>query len=218
MRIAEIAEILAERAGKQFNVPFLEEMKDLVVIHRARILTNILEKKPQQKKLYSQSIVLDLEEANRDECAAVSECACEDVMVTTKEVPVPLKINTNPFDFVGSPGGYVAFAWTTFGGERYTKCSPLTGKNARYTLLNNKIYIFNDLNTEKIRVEAVWDDPRILAAYSCSAEENIPCYTATNDFVADAAIAELVIQDILIKELHILPQKEPIQVKADELI
>lgn len=218
MTLAEIAEIIAERAGKQFNVAFIEEMKDLVVIHRARILTNILEKKPQQKKLYSQSIVLELTEANRDECAELSNCACEDVTVTTVQVPTPLKTGTNPFDFVGSPGGYVAFGWTTFGGERYTKHSPLTGKNARYTLLNNKIYIFNDLNTEKIRVEAVWDDPRVLANYSCSAEENIPCYTATNDFVADAAIAELVINDILTKELRLLPEKEPIQVKTDKLI
>jgi hypothetical protein len=216
MTLIQISEILAERAGRQFDIPFKKELEDLVVIHRARILTNSLQKNPALKKYYSQSIILELEEVNKDECDEIAECNCENVLRTKEEIPEVLKIGVNPYDYFGSPGGAQAYGWTTFAAEQYLAASTYIGKRIRYTRLNNRGYVFNEKNAEKIRVEDVFADPRKLANFSCSAVENIPCYSATSDFVADEAVAQLVIESILTKELRLIPQEEKIEIKTDK--
>lgn len=216
MTLLTIAEIVAERAGRQQDIPFQDECADWAVAHRAIVLTSILSVRPQLKKQFSKAIVVDLIEVNKDECESIDECTCSDVLKTKTTIPPTLKIGPNPFDFVGSPGGYVSYGWTTFGSEPFLACNKFTGKKTRHTLLNDYVYIFNDLNTERVRIEGVWNDPRELAKFSCSGESFIPCYSASDDFIEDEAVAQQVIERILRLELHILPEKEKYQVKADK--
>ena len=216
MLLSQIAEILAERKGKQLDVPFRLQCEDLIVIHTARILTNILSKNPAQKKYYSKFIILDLEEVNKDECDELADCNCQNVLKTTKEIPQTLKVGSNIFDYFGSVGGSQPYAWTTFGSEQFMRTSKYTGKKARYTVINNYGYIFNEKNIPKIRIEDVFADPRKLATFSCSSESFIPCYSATSDFITDEAIAQLVIQSILQNEFRLMPDKEKIEIKEDK--
>lgn len=216
MTLETIAEILAERVGRQFDIPFTQEVKELIVMHRARILTNSLNKNPSLKKYYSQSIILELEEVDKDECDEVITCSCGSVLRTVKEIPEVLKVGVNPYDYFGSPGGAQAYGWTTFASEQYLATSTYTGRRIRYTRLNNRGYVFNDKNVKKIRIEDVFADPRKLANFSCSALEDIPCYSETSDFIADEAVAQLVIESILSKELRLIPQEEKIEIKTDK--
>lgn len=216
MTLIQIAEILAERVGRQFDIPFRKELEDLIVIHRARILTNSLSKNPALKKYYSQSIIIDVEEVDRDECDELTTCACEHILRTTQEIPEVLKLGVNPYDYFGSQGGAQAYGWTTFAAEQYLATSAVIGKRIRYTRLNNRGYIFNDKNIEKIRLEDVFADPRKLANFSCSAYDNIPCYSKTSDFVSDEAVTQLIIESILTKELRLIPQEEKIEIKTDK--
>ncbi len=216
MTLIQIAEILAERAGQQFNVPFKKEMEDLVVIHRARILTNSLQKNPALKKFYTQAIIVNFEEVNKDECEGLADCNCENILRTVEELPETLRVGVNPFDYFGSSGGFQPFGWTLFGAEQFMSTSKYTGKKARYTIINRHGYVFAEHNIEKGRIEDVWGDPRALAAFSCSSVEHIPCYSTTNDFIADEAVAQLVIESILTKELRLIPEKEEIEIKTDK--
>jgi len=216
MTLSTIAEILAERVGRQFDIPFQEELTELIVIYRARLLTNSLQKNPAHKKYYSQFIILDLEEVSKDECDDIIGCPCENIKRTVKEIPQSLKVGSNVYDYVGSPGGVEAYGWTTFASEKYMSSSKYTGKKARHTILNNRAYIFNDKNVEKIRVEDVFSDPRKLAEFSCSIEEFVPCYTTTSEFLTDEALTQLIIESILSKELRLYPQEEKIEVKTDK--
>lgn len=216
MTLPAIAEQLAERVERQFDVPFKLQLEDLAVLYYARFRTNSLNKNPALKKYYSQSIIVTLEEVNADECDELADCNCENVLRTTVEIPQTLRVGPNPYDYVGSPGGMQPFAWTTFASERFYTHNAYTAKLSRYTKLNNRIYLFNEKNLEKIRVEDVWDDPRQLGNFSCSALEHIPCYSATSDFVADNALAQLIIEEILVKELRFTPKEEKIEIKADK--
>ncbi len=216
MTLKQIAEILAERAGRQFDVPFKKEMEDLIVIHRARILTNTLQKNPALKKHYSQAIIVNFVEVNKDECEGLADCNCGNILKTVEEIPEALRVGVNLYDYFGSAGGFQAYGWTTFGAEQYLATSKYVGKKARYTVVNKYGYVFGEHNIEKGRIEDVWGDPRKLAAFSCSSTEHVPCYTASSDFVADEAVAQLVIENILTKELRLLPEKEDIEVKVDK--
>lgn len=216
MLLTQIAEILSERVGKQLDVPFRLQCEDLIVIHYARILTNILSKNPAQKKYYSKFIILDLEEVNKDECDELADCNYQNVLRTVQEIPQTIKVGSNIYDYFGSVGGSQAFGWTTFGSEQYMSTSKYIGKRTRYTVINNRGYIFNEKNILKIRIEDVFADPRKLANFSCSTETFVPCYEATNDFIADEAIAQLVIQSILQNEFRLMPKKEEIEIKEDK--
>lgn len=213
MTLAKIAEIIAERAGRQFDIPFQKELKDLIVITRARVLTNSLSKNPAHKKYYTNSIILQLEAVSKDECDTL-ECEC--LLKTTTKVPKSLKVGGNLYDYVGSPGGQRPFGWTTFGAEQFMAASKYTGGRERYTQVNDYIYIFNDKTSEKIRVEDVFADPRVLANFSCSAEENIPCYSETSDFIADEAVTQIVIDTILSRFIRLAPEEEKIEIKTDK--
>jgi hypothetical protein len=218
MLLSQISEILAERIGKDLDVPTRLRCEDLVVIHRARILSNILSKDPSKKKYYSNSIIVDLEEVNKEECDELADCNCENVLRTIEEIPQVLKVGNNPFDYFGSVGGSQAFGWTTFAAEQYLATSKVVGKRTRYTVMNNRGYIFREKNIPKVRIEDVFADPRKLANFTCSAIDNIPCYSATSDFIADEAISQLVIQSILQNEFGLVPIKEKIEVKEDKLV
>lgn len=216
MTLSQITEILAERVGRQFDVPFMKELEELVVAHRARILTNSLQKNPAQKKYYSSFIIVDLEVVDKDECPEIEECGCESVLRTVSKLPISLKVGNNPFDYFGSPGGVNPFGWTTFSQEAYFKHNKYTKNRTRYTLLNDYGYVFNDKNIEKIRVEDVFADPRKLANFTCSTSDNIPCYDSTTEFLQDEAVAQLVIQSILSQDLRLVPLEEKIEVKTDK--
>lgn len=214
MTLPAIAEQIAERQGRQFDVPFKQQMEDLAVVFRSRFLTNSLGKNPALKKYYTQYIIEDLEEVNKDECDELADCNCENVLRTKREIPQSIRIGTNPYDYVGSPGGMQPFGWTTFSSERYYTHNKFTAKLARYTKLNNRIYIFNEMNIQKVRIEDVWDDPRELANFSCSSVAHVPCYTSTSDFITDNAMAQLVIEAI-IEKLNGKKQEE-IEIKTDK--
>lgn len=216
MLLSAIAEQLAERVGRQFDVPFKLQLEDLAVVYYARFRTNSLNKNPALKKYYSQSIVVDLEVVNPDECDQLDGCNLNNVLRSIKEIPQTLRVGPNPYDYVGSPGGMQPLAWTTFASERFYINNTYTASLSRYTKLNNRIYIFNEHNLTKIRVEDVWDDPRQLANFSCSALTYIPCYSATSNFVTDNALAQLIIEEILVKELRFTPKEETIEIKTDK--
>jgi len=216
MTLNKIAEILAERQGRQLDVPFKKLLEELIVIHTARILTNAIQKNPAQKKFYAQSIIVEVEEVDKDDCEEVAECPCENVLRSKNKLPNPLN-GVNIFDYVGSIGGATAYGWTTFAAEQYLSTSTVTGRLPRYTWLNGYIYIFNEKNAEKIRVEDVFPDRRKLANFKCSTEESAPlCYTETSDFITDEAIAQIVIENILTKEFRFQPPQDDIEIKTDK--
>lgn len=214
MQLRQIAELIAERAGRQFEIPFRKEVEDMVVYSRAKLLKDSLSKNPAMKKYYMSSILVKLIEVNKEECEELAECGCGNVL-RTDLIPDSIKISPNPFDYVGSEGGVDAYAWTTFGAEKYFTKNPYTAKLARWTLLNNRIYIFREKNITAIRIEGVFSDPRELAQFTCPLSDNAPCYSASQDFPADEALLQQIVDMILSKELAREPKQDDVEIYAD---
>ncbi len=202
MTLLQIAELISERAGRQFDTAFNMEMQDLVVAHRARYITNKVQKNPTLGNYYVQSAIVDLKEVGKDECEGLAECNCENVLVTVdedgnpKKIPRPIVFGTHPFNYVGSPTGVQPFGWTTFGTEKYLAASPITGKKQRHTYLNEYIYVFNDRNLDKLRFEGIYADPRVLGGFKCN-DGSKPCYSESLDFPIDDELIEPIINQIV---------------------
>jgi hypothetical protein len=218
MTLIQIAELIAERAGRQYDKPFNLQMQDAVVYHRARYLANKLQKKQSLSSYYLQSFSDDLIDVNKDECAEVAECGCENIKRTKNKIPRPLVVGPLPFSYVGNVAGNHSYGWTTFGNEYIMSHSPITGKKPRHTYLNDYIYIFNEKNAERIRGEGVFTDPRSLTHLKgCGEEASAPCYSDNLDFPIDDELIQLIVEQILRIELRI-PIQEPSEIKADKIV
>lgn len=188
-------------------------MKDLVVIKRARFIANSLQKSPAQDSYFLNFFNVSLVEvSSSDECDDDPEC-CDKILRSATKIPVPLRYGVHPFNYVGSPGGAKAYGWTTFGMEAALKAKPLTGTNPRYTYANQYVYVFNK-KIDTIRIEGVFPDPRLLAPFM-ACDDSKPCFKETDETFVDEQTAELIIDDILMKELRLLPANEKTQVKTD---
>jgi len=213
MNLIQISELIAERAGRQFDKAFKKEIQDMVVYHRAAYMTDSLSRDPSSKIYFMQSFLVDLEPVSKEECEEMASCGCEDVQRTVKKIPPTLLISTHPFDYAGSPGGYQSFGWTTFGSERFLSKGPVTGKRERHTLLNEYVYVFNNKNLKQLRLEGLFSDPRRLKEFKCVNSDE-PCYSESKDFPIDDRTLKIVVDAILRTELRI-PIEEKIEVKAD---
>lgn len=220
LSLNQASSFLAERAGRATDQVFIDMMKDLVVFKRARFLANSFSKNPSLDKYYLQSFNIDLTKVSReDECEDVEGLKnCEVVYKTDKKIPQPVKYGVNLFAYVGGLGGTDSFGWTTFASEEYLKHSKITGKSARYTFLNEYIYVLNKA-IDKIRVEGVFSDPRLLKEFKCVKEgDTSACYSDDFEFPIDEQTMEIIIKDILATELRLLPDNEKLNIKQDKSV
>jgi hypothetical protein len=216
--LLSVASFLAERAGKKTDITFIDAMKDLAVIKRARFLANTLSKDPGKARFYLQKFRVKMRKIDiTDECTPEDEvdaCCGERAFRTVEQVPVPLQFGVHPFEYVGPVGGFKGYNWTTIGNEHFLKHRKLVGSNARYAYTSNHIYLFNREDAE-LQVEGVFPDPRLLVKFQ-KCGENKPCWDEEQDAFLEEQIAELIVKDILVTELRIAQPNEPIQLKEDK--
>ncbi len=216
MTLDQIASILAERAGKKSDNTFIREMKDLVIIKRARIIANSLSKNPSLDKNYMQGFKVAVKLIDiTDECSIEDPECIDKAWITTVEIPQPIRYGVNPFAYVGSIGGSKGFGWTTFGNESFLKRKILTGKNPRYTWRNNRIVIFNkDLTEAGLGVEGVFGDPREVSKFkACDGKKS--CYSDEQEFPIDEQNVELIIRDLMTNELRLNVVNEKNVIRED---
>lgn len=216
--LSSAAEFLAERAGRQTDIPFVEQMKDMIVLKRATYITDRVAKRSADKKFFTHAFkVAILKVDKKDECSEeIPEC-CEAVYKTELSIPNPLRVGTHPFDYVGHLGGDKSFGWTTFGSESIFQHQPIVGKFPRHTYINDYIYVFNEPNATEIRVEGIFLDPRDLVKFN-KCNGSAPCFTEESTFPIDGKILDMIIMDILNNVLRIGPheQAQKLEVKADQ--
>lgn len=211
----QAASFLAERAGKKTDITFIQAMEDLVVIKWGRFIANSLSKNPSLDKFYLQAFEVAIVSLDMvDECAdSIADC-CDKAFKTVSTIPLPIRYGTNPFNYVGSPGGNKGYSYTTIGNLAVLSTSKLTGRNPKYSYVNNFIYVFNK-DIDKIRVEGVFSDPRVLSKFKVCGTDK-PCYSNEQDFPIDEQSLEMIIKDIMANELRLVAiPNEKIELKED---
>lgn len=225
MTLPQIAEYVAEKKGRQFDIPFRKQLEDAAINWWATLITDTLSKSPAKKVYYLQSILMELvkvksqdeeDKCDPDECEEdLEDCICNDILRTNLKVPNSLKISTHPYDYVGALSGADGFGWTTFGWLRANQHSPLTGKKPKWTYINDYIYIFNDKSIKNLRIEGIFSDPRELIGFKCP-NQTEPCYTKDSNFPADNKIIQQIIQYLLQVDLNQNLYQEKTEIKENK--
>lgn len=179
-----IAENIAYKLGDQFNYTLRESIKDTVLNYRAKYIRDDADRNALSDVHFSQvgtlqfEVVNILEEFNAD--FSCISAICEDVhlqrgyRVLKSKTPIPTPIrfkqsNRSPFMYVGRVDGSRAFTYTTLDKFPYIKHLPYSLKTIYYTIINNYIYIINNLSQCDINetlklcnilIKGVFEDPR----------------------------------------------------------
>jgi hypothetical protein len=209
LSLNKVVSILSERAGRTFDIPFQEELKDIYVYWISTIRKQSLERNPRDRRFMLQSFTMELEQVPQVECPVQYGCAVR----TKEEVPNPLRANGILFDYVGNALFTDPFASTQEEFEQYLSHSPYTGKKIRYSYRDNKLYIYNDRKIKYIGVKGVFEDPRDLDGFKCN---NDICFSDDTPFPATNDMVQQAISAILKTELRIVSPEDKTEVPTND--
>jgi hypothetical protein len=191
----QIIALLAERADREFSIPFQEEMKVLVNNWRSRLIANSLQKKPQDRKFFIQSIVVPLTNISKVTCPIVTGC-----VLITPYIPSPIRVNSIIFDFVGTPDFEIAFGQALDFQNYYLSFNKYIGSKGRYAWENNKLKIFNKTEMQAVGIQGISGDYQAFKNLDCGSTPD--CDPDDLPYPVSPELEELIISSILKEELN----------------
>lgn len=156
----QIAENIAYKLGDQFNQTLKISIKDTILNYRAKFIRDDLDRNFLSDIHFTQvgtiqfNIVNILTEFGADysELLSIFPSALDkdEYKVLKSKNPIPLPIrrkssNRNPYSFIGTSTGIKRFVYTTLDKFIYIKDLPYTESVIYYTIINNSLYIINNL-------------------------------------------------------------------------
>lgn len=161
----QIIGILSEKAGKPFDVPYQEQLKQLVSTVRLKYLKDSLEKRPQDRRLYLKSIVAEVSSVSKIVCPITYGCTLR----TTLEIPQPLRSNSTVFDFVGSADFEIAYSEGGDWKEPFFKYNTYTSRKTRYKYRDNYIFLSDiEGDIRYVGIQGVFEDTSKLSPFQCT--------------------------------------------------
>jgi hypothetical protein len=174
ININTFAEEVAIIYNKQFDEPYLEFIKSLIIGYRATILKQEYDKYGRFPAGSEESICLPLKRVSPVECCVGEDLDCR-VARTVDKVPSQVRNNFNsePFLFVGT--GNMEKSWSFANSDavkHILEGSRFMSSVTFYTFLNGYIYAFNTPN-EKVGIRLVASNPfELLELKNCDGK---PC-------------------------------------------
>jgi len=190
----ELALLIAEPLKRTLDVSFREQLKERIRYWRARLVKNSLDKKPTDRKFFTQTITIPMEEVEAAQCGIDLNCK---VMRSTVDIPQPIRANSILFDFVGSVEGSNPFKMLKKWEMYYALKDKYAPKVTIYATWENKrIIIPHNPLTTYITIDYIAEDPEAAAAINCaSTSEN--CSFDDEEYPIPGDIAQLIVQSIL---------------------
>lgn len=196
MTTREIVTILAERVGRESDLPFLQELRVIVNGWRSTLLYQTLSNNPKDRRLFLDHFSMEMIAVDPSECAELGLC---EKMRTKFKVPNPVRANSMLFEFVGSPEFTTPFGEGADWQLKFFKESEYTGHEIRYTFKSGYIYI-TDNETTRIGIIGVIEDKRALSeVQACTGE----CPEEDMDFMISDEIGNRIIRSVLATELRV---------------
>lgn len=189
--IARIVTVIASHLKRETDEPFKRMMAVKVDQWRSTLVSRSLEKHPDQRNFFTQTLWVPME------CHQLIPCPTPlpicNVMRSKTIIPIPMRFGTTLFDYVGSVDGKNSFRQATVGTIEPLQAGKYSGKRTFYEWTNKRIIIrnnqknFNDKPIPMIRIDGVFDRPMDVFEYNCKAGTNCDFwnepYPATNDIV-----------------------------------
>jgi hypothetical protein len=209
----DLVSILAARVGQPWNSALQEEMKVVLNYKRADFFKKLITQHPEQKKLFYKTIIAELTSVDKGECDV--EVGCE-VKRTQLAIPLPVRHDNAPYDFVGSVDKTEGYGYAT--PQEYAlfaKYNKYTAAKPKYYVQNGYIYLLGDEESEYITIRDIFPDPRALHEFTCNGEA---CYTDDDQYEIPDDLINAMIADTLRVELrNQFPQQGEVQTdKSDK--
>lgn len=196
----EIAEILAERANKQFEAGFKEMMKTLVNIKMARVMRDTLMRNPGDREYFRVWIDIPLEKSpiyqGAGDCTTKRTVCC---------VPTPLRANSILFDYVGTPTRDKNFEISTSLEIVKAKVEgTVYGRTIPAAYMNGYIYVLNYTGGDMITVGMIPENLNEVRKCIdfCGVDSSEYCYSDDKPYPAPKDMVERVIRMILAEDLN----------------
>lgn len=192
----EITTAIALKYGKALDMPFKLALMKRVDAWRSRHIRNSLEKDKKDRKFFIQTIYVKMHKEKEVQCdLPVKLC---DVAVS-ELLPNPLRANSVLFDFVGGINGSNPFYHSEPGIVQYLSKGKYTGTRTMYDWINNTIVVYGNPELPMIRVDAIWDNPTDITAFTCKANTDVTnesCDFWNQEYPATNEILQQIIQTI----------------------
>jgi hypothetical protein len=196
----QIADDIAYKLGEPFNYILKENLKYTVKYWRAVLIRRDLERNAPSVELYQSFVVPLIKVDKADNCYQPVNCI---VLKTDRDVPASVRIKSDvPYKFVGSIERSINFTYTHLEELPLTFENEYTSNVIRYSLINRRLYIYNNTKFQNVCIEDIWADP---------SEVNIcdtDCYTDDKPFPLPDDILALIVSSILNGQYKVLSAQE----------
>lgn len=167
----QLTTVIAQQYDREQDEPFKRSLEVRVKAWRSTLISRSLEKHPDQRKFFSQTIWVPMICAHRIPCLIPGKP--HDTMKSKNPLPVPLRFGNSLFDYVGSVDGRSAFQYAAPGATQLNEHSKYARFQTQWEWENQYIFLtkkFN-VNTPMIRVDGVFDDPADVFRYNCNSQD-----------------------------------------------
>lgn len=183
----KITTMLASHLDREQDEPFKRILAMKVDSWRSTLISRSLEKHPDQRPFFRQTLYVPMTETEITTCCGISVPLCK-VAASTKTIPTPMRIGGTLFDYVGSVDGLNPFRKADPGMLTYMSAGPYGSKIIYYEYENTtRIIVRQNPHLPCIRLDGVFDNPLAVMEFNC--QQGIGCdfwnqpYPITNDIL-----------------------------------
>lgn len=159
----EITTLVAMNLGKELDVPFKKALYERVKYWRSTLIKQSLDNRPQQDKYFLQTIYLPLQKV--DTLQVVDSRLSQFEAITTIEVPIPIRVSDQIFNYVGGVDGTSPWGYADAGTLMYIMAGQYAALFNHYQYVNRKLSIRKYPDLEYVRIGGIFNSPEEAMIY-----------------------------------------------------
>lgn len=211
---------IAAHFEREQDEPFKKMLALKVDSWRSKLVVNSLEKHPEQRKFFRQTLYVPMvEEGQLPDCLP-GPVLCK-IARSVSAIPSPMRISDVLFDYVGSVDGTKSFVEVNPGTLLFLQSGRYSGHKIFYgynsvTAGESKIEIFNRSKIPMIRIDGVFDSPTDVMAWNCNSGINCDAWDMSYPVTGD--ILQMIVQYILQVDFQVreIPDNKEVEVDASD--
>jgi hypothetical protein len=192
MTLNQITALIATGLDKELDIPFRLQLGERVKAWRARLMVNHLQKNPNQRRNFIQTIYLEMVRGTAASTVFLDDTKSESRL----QVPQVIKLGNSKYDYLGGVDGNSPFKDYITGTASYMEAGKFHSRFTHFAEINRYI-IVDKKQIEKIRIDALYSDPLEAASACCNTCPDGGCDVWNMEFPMSGDFTQLVIQSIL---------------------
>lgn len=202
MTLNEFTTEIAGKFGKELDLQYRQWLVPQINHWRSRLIRNSLEKRPNEKSQFLQTIYIPL--TYGDFVCGTFTCQGS----YSEKIPKLLRIGDTPFEYLGSSDGSSPYRYNDIGTNAWISKGITAWHFHNYNLINDQV-IIPDKRITAVTAAGIFDEPQKAAEWQCK-NTGTGCdwwnaeYPVTGDIAANIKKA---LWDDLGAPKEILPQK-----------